>query len=80
MSVFVHAQGIKTVHKKWQNSVYVVVECYLKSFSHCNFGHWAFSKKIVIYLTTSFLGAITTKSKHSSVSQDGFNLIANLAP
>ena len=33
MSVFDHAQGIKTVHageggvKKWQNSVHVVVEC-----------------------------------------------------
>ena len=32
MSVFVHAQGIKTVNarggvKKWQNSVHVVVEC-----------------------------------------------------
>ena len=33
MSVFVHAEGIKTVHaggegvKKWQNSVHVVVEC-----------------------------------------------------
>ena len=29
MSVFVHAQSIKTVHgvKKWQNSVHVVVEC-----------------------------------------------------
>ena len=33
MSVFVHAQGIKTVHargrevRKWQNSVHVVVEC-----------------------------------------------------
>ena len=33
MSVFVHAQGIKTVHaggrgvKKWQNSVHGVVEC-----------------------------------------------------
>ena len=32
MSVFVHAQGIKTVHagggriKKWKNSVHVVVE------------------------------------------------------
>ena len=31
MPVFVHAQGIKTVHlgvrvKKWQNSVHVVVE------------------------------------------------------
>ena len=32
MSGFVHAQGIKTVHsggggvKKWQNSVYIVVE------------------------------------------------------
>ena len=31
MTVFVHAQGIKTVHagggvKKWQNSVHVVVE------------------------------------------------------
>ena len=32
MSVFVHAQGIKTVHaggggvKKWQNSVHVVIE------------------------------------------------------
>ena len=38
MSVFVHAQGIKTVHvgrgvgvKKWQNLVHVVVECPLKS-------------------------------------------------
>ena len=36
MSVFVHGQGIKTVHaggrgvKKWQNSVHVVVECPLK--------------------------------------------------
>ena len=35
MSVFVHAQGIKTVHaggwgRKWQNSVHVVVECPLK--------------------------------------------------
>ena len=34
MPVFVHAQGIKTVHewggeevKKWQSSVHVVVEC-----------------------------------------------------
>ena len=32
MSVFVHAQGIKTVHtergvRKWQNSVHVEVEC-----------------------------------------------------
>ena len=32
MSVFVHAQGTKTVHagggvRKWQNSVHVVVEC-----------------------------------------------------
>ena len=34
MSIFVHTQGIKTVHtgggggfKKWQNSVHVVVEC-----------------------------------------------------
>ena len=33
MSVFVHAEGIKTVQeggegvKKWQNSVHVVVEC-----------------------------------------------------
>ena len=31
MSVFVHAEGIKTVHaggvQKWQNSVHVVVEC-----------------------------------------------------
>ena len=46
MSVFVHAQGIKTVHeggrgvKKWQNSVHVVVEWPLKyptfkgGFSH----------------------------------------------
>ena len=36
MSVFVHAQGIKTVHaggwgQKWQNSVHVVVEWPLKS-------------------------------------------------
>ena len=35
MYVFVHAQGIKTVHaggwvKKWQNSVHVVVECPLR--------------------------------------------------
>ena len=42
ISVFVHAQGIKTVHaegvKKWQNSVHVVVECpliiALKEFLH----------------------------------------------
>ena len=33
MSVFVHAQGKKTVHvggggvKQWQNSVHIVVEC-----------------------------------------------------
>ena len=38
MSVFVHAQGIKTVHagggiKKWQNSVHVVVECPLSKNS-----------------------------------------------
>ena len=39
MSVFVHAQGIKTVHaregggKIWQNSIYVVVECSLKVHS-----------------------------------------------
>ena len=36
MSVFVHAQGIKTVLRrggeKWQNSVHVVVECPLSSF------------------------------------------------
>ena len=37
MSVFVHAQGIKTVHsggrvKKYQNSVHVVVECLLGKF------------------------------------------------
>ena len=37
ISVFVHAQGIKTVHaggegvKKWQNSVHVVVECPLSA-------------------------------------------------
>ena len=36
MSVFVHAQGMKTTHtkglgvKKWQNSVHVVVECPLR--------------------------------------------------
>ena len=38
MSVFVHAQGIKTVHaggvKKWQNSVHVVVECPLIQMSN----------------------------------------------
>ena len=39
MSVFVHAQGIKTVHargvgvKKWQNSVHVVVECPLETLN-----------------------------------------------
>ena len=39
MSVFVHAQGIKTVHargggggQKWQNSVHVVIECPLIKF------------------------------------------------
>ena len=37
MSVFVHAQGVKTVHaggegvKKWQNYVHIVVECPLKA-------------------------------------------------
>ena len=34
LSVFVHAQGIKTVHaggvKQWQNSIHVVVECPLR--------------------------------------------------
>ena len=40
MSVFVHAQGMKTVHagggvKKWQNSVHVVVECPLKALMFC---------------------------------------------
>ena len=40
MSVFVHAQGIKTVHageggvKKRQNSVHVVVECPLIVYSN----------------------------------------------
>ena len=38
MSVFVHAQGIKTVHaggrgQIWQNSVHVVVECPLRQKS-----------------------------------------------
>ena len=38
MSVFVHAQGIKTVHgggrggQKWQISVHVVVECPLSMY------------------------------------------------
>ena len=39
MSVFVHAQGITTVHaggggggKKWQNSVHVVVKCPLSTY------------------------------------------------
>ena len=38
MTVFVHAQGIKTVHagggggKKWQNSVHVVVECHFMNY------------------------------------------------
>ena len=37
MFVFVHAQGMKTVHagggvKKWQTSVHVVVECPLTMF------------------------------------------------
>ena len=36
MSLFVHTQGIKTIHageaKKWQNSVHVVVECPLVRF------------------------------------------------
>ena len=40
MSVFVHAQGIKTVHtgeggKKWQNSVHVVVEWPLTKSDTC---------------------------------------------
>ena len=38
MSVFVHYQGIITVHagrvKKWQNSVYVVVECPLATYTN----------------------------------------------
>ena len=40
MSVFVHPQGIKTVHtkvggvKKWKNSVQVVIECPL--IQNCN--------------------------------------------
>ena len=47
MSVFVHAQGIKTVHagggvKKWQNSVHVVVECPLM-FRPCTFEEAFFS-------------------------------------
>ena len=41
MSVFVHAQGIKTVHaggggvKKWQTSVHVVVEWPLTYLGLC---------------------------------------------
>ena len=41
MSVFVHAQVIKTVHaggggQEWQNSVHVVVECPLNmNYKHC---------------------------------------------
>ena len=44
MSIFVHAQGIKTVHagggggvKKWQNSVHVVVECPLSTMREPDF-------------------------------------------
>ena len=38
MSVFVDAQGIKTVHRggrvnQWQNSVHVVIECPLSHYS-----------------------------------------------
>ena len=45
MSVFVHAQDIKTVHagrgvNKCQNSVHVVVECSLPSWKHVH--AWAF--------------------------------------
>ena len=46
MSVFVHDQGVKTVHaggkgvKKWQNSVRVVIECPLMV---CD-GMYVFSK------------------------------------
>ena len=45
MSVFVHAQGIKTVHagggvKKWQKSVNAVVECPLAEW------WWTMNKSI----------------------------------
>ena len=58
MSVFVHAQGIKTVHaggegvKKWQNSVHVVVECPLR-----------YEKKNKMHFYTIF--KISAKTKHT---------------
>ena len=66
MSVFVHAQGIKTVHaggggKKWQHSVHVVVECPL-STSIWNYPR--IRKAIVDDLTKSF--HFVTKSKSSN--------------
>ena len=42
MYVFVHAQGITTVHakgavKKWQNFVHIVVECPLVTNDHIQY-------------------------------------------
>ena len=45
MSVFVHAQGIKTVHagggvKKWPNSIHIVVEWLLR----CNIAEFQIAR------------------------------------
>ena len=58
MSAFVHAQGYKNCPhkgggvKKWQNSVHVVVECPLSTFSDCTSNYLLIlcEKDLCVYL------------------------------
>ena len=52
MSVFVHAQGIKTVHarggaKKGQNYIHVIVECHPMAIACVLHGFWQIHKIIL---------------------------------
>ena len=57
MSVFVLAQGIKTVHaggggvKKWQNSVHIVVECPLTTLPMITLNEQKLTWNSIIKLT-----------------------------
>ena len=69
MSVFVHAQGIKTVHaggggvKKWQNSVHVVVEWPLKR-SHSSDVHWPRNIFMSDFFLSSFFVVADSAQMH----------------